>query len=430
MAASKQHAIDKGGDVAASGTYQTALKTLWDELDSETKLEWDAKAEEECGDVAKNQEEFHTNIHQALRSLCQSGIVGDAEMLLFYAFREPECGDLKAGTIHGHSTHNKINFGGEELEQTYGVPWAKFADGAIPCPVVENSDSISIVITDGIAQFPAVDLNTIPPLSLRHLIQEYFEQCWLCRNSGTLPIPWPQVTGAPSEFYDTEKFVFPLALKDPQTFTIFETLVIGEFLISNTATPFLFKNDVPQIPIVNPAPPLPQTNVGFLGPQATDGIPSPPKPPTDSGSRSRSTTPSPSTKSRSTTPAPSITPSRSGSPPPKQDVPLPEPELSTPPPPPRPKRGGKAGTKRAREASNPDDPDQEDGRRKKRKAPIRIREGQDNDVANTRRRSTRQSAGAIGTDVRNAQKKIATKPGKPRYKGWVEVLSENSSDEN
>ncbi|KAJ7664645.1 hypothetical protein DFH06DRAFT_1324184 [Mycena polygramma] len=147
MAASKQHAIDKGGDVAASGTYQTALKTLWDELDSETKLEWDAKAEEECGDVAKNQEEFHTNIHQALRSLCQSGIVGDAEMLLFYAFREPECGDLKAGTIHGHSTHNKINFGGEELEQTYGVPWAKFADGAIPCPVVENSDSISIVIT-------------------------------------------------------------------------------------------------------------------------------------------------------------------------------------------------------------------------------------------------------------------------------------------
>ncbi|KAJ7664644.1 hypothetical protein DFH06DRAFT_1128046 [Mycena polygramma] len=235
------------------------------------------------------------------------------------------------------------------------------------------------------------------------------------------------------EFYDTEKFVFPLALKDPQTFTIFETLAIGEFLISNTATPFLFKNNVPQIPIVNPAPPLPQTNVGLLGPQATDGIPSPPKPPTDSGSRSRSTTPSPSTKSRSTTPAPSITPSRSGSPPPKQlfqDVPLPEPELSTPPPPPRPKRGGKAGTKRAREASNPDDPDQEDGRRKKRKAPIRIREGQDNDVANTRRRSTRQSAGAIGTDVRNAQKKIATKPGKPRYKGWVEVLSENSSDEN
>jgi hypothetical protein len=48
-----------------------------------------------------------------------------------------------------------------------------------------------------------------------------------------LPIPWAQVILDPSEFYDTEKFSFPLALKDPQIFTIFETLAIGEFLNAN-----------------------------------------------------------------------------------------------------------------------------------------------------------------------------------------------------
>ncbi|KAJ6546162.1 hypothetical protein B0H10DRAFT_1969716 [Mycena sp. CBHHK59/15] len=129
----------------------------------------------------RNQEEFHTNIHQALRGLCQSGIVGDAEMLLFYAFHEPETGDLKAGTradlaesIHGHSTHNKNNFDGDELEQTYGVPWAKFADGVIPRPVVEVPGSISIIMTsDGVVIFPSIDLDTILPSSLRHLLQEY-----------------------------------------------------------------------------------------------------------------------------------------------------------------------------------------------------------------------------------------------------------------
>ncbi|KAJ6586787.1 hypothetical protein B0H10DRAFT_2442657 [Mycena sp. CBHHK59/15] len=94
-----------------------------DGLDADKKIEWDARAEEECSDVAVNQEEFHMNIHQALRGLCQSGIVGDAEMLLFYAFREPETGDLKAGT--------RNNFGGDELEQTYGVPWP--SEKAISC---------------------------------------------------------------------------------------------------------------------------------------------------------------------------------------------------------------------------------------------------------------------------------------------------------
>ncbi|KAJ6548046.1 hypothetical protein B0H10DRAFT_2195526 [Mycena sp. CBHHK59/15] len=430
VAASKQHVIDKGTNEA--GTYQTVLKTMWDGLDADKKIEWDARAEEECGDVAVNQEEFHTNIHQALRGLCQSGIVGDAEMLLFYAFREPETGDLKAGTradlaesIHGHSTHNKNNFGGDELEQTYGVPWAKFADGVIPRPVVEVPGSISIIVTsDGVVIFPSIDLDTIPPLSLRHLLQEYFEQCWIRGNSCTLPIPWAQVVLDPSKFYDTEKFAFPLALKDPQTFTIFETLAIGEFLNANTsnnATPFYFKSDVPEesgrlpdsAPL--PPPPLPHTHQINIPPPG-----------------SQLTTPAQSASLGS----PPTDPARSETLPPYQDVPPPGPESppsrTSPSPPPQPRKGGKRGKKRAREAKNPQDQGHEDGSRKKRKDTVS--EGQDHDTAvNTRRRSSRQNALPAQTaGTSNLQEKIETKPGKngpkPRYKGWV-VLSESSSDE-
>lgn len=46
----------------------------------------------------RNQKEFSLNVHKALRDLCQGGLIGDAEMMLFYAFREPQTGDLLAGT--------------------------------------------------------------------------------------------------------------------------------------------------------------------------------------------------------------------------------------------------------------------------------------------------------------------------------------------
>ncbi|KAJ6609746.1 hypothetical protein B0H10DRAFT_1954380 [Mycena sp. CBHHK59/15] len=286
VAASKQHVIDKGTNEA--GTYQTVLKTMWDGLDADKKIEWDARAEEECGDVAVNQEEFHTNIHQALQGLCQSGIVGDAEMLLFYAFREPETGDLKAGTRYSWTFNTQQEqFRWRRIGANIRCSLGKVCRWRDPPaigtgPVVEVPGSISIIVTsDGVVIFPSIDLDTIPPLSLRHLLQEYFEQCWIRRNSGTLPIPWAQVVLDPSKFYDTEKFAFPLALKDPQTFTIFETLAIGEFLNANTSnnsTPFYFKSDVPEesgrLPDSAPLPPPPlphthQINIPPPGSQST-----------------------------------------------------------------------------------------------------------------------------------------------------------------
>ena len=73
-------------------------------------------AETEAGDVGKyvsvsrnsdlctnpfntrNQQEFSAYMTLALRDLCQGKVLGDAEMLLFYGFREPSTGDLSIGT--------------------------------------------------------------------------------------------------------------------------------------------------------------------------------------------------------------------------------------------------------------------------------------------------------------------------------------------
>ncbi|KAJ7501382.1 hypothetical protein B0H11DRAFT_1908249 [Mycena galericulata] len=142
-AAVTRRSLDTGNKNSAA-VYQTILKEKWDSLSGENQVHWSSMAEAEAGDVAKNQEEFPSYINLALRDLCQGKVLGDAEMLLFYAFREPAGGDLMTGTIHGHSVHNQIHFGGsrEELELHYGQPWSDFVESVIPQHQHSNSTSI------------------------------------------------------------------------------------------------------------------------------------------------------------------------------------------------------------------------------------------------------------------------------------------------
>ncbi|KAJ6524943.1 hypothetical protein B0H19DRAFT_1085066 [Mycena capillaripes] len=236
-----QRVADTGINAAAA--HQIVLKEMWDALSAEEKSDWDSQAEDEAADVEsgnedrRNQKEFSTSIHLALRSLCQGGFLGDAEMILFYGFRDTRNGDLLAGTVHGHSKHNKTHFGGDALEQTYGIPWSKFAESAIPHtsgPPVSTSASAT-VDEDGTVNFPSVDLDNTPVANVRVLLEDYLEQCWIHRTLGTpneLPVPWEDICAEPGKFYDDQKFVFPTPLKNPQTMNTVETLILGEFFNS------------------------------------------------------------------------------------------------------------------------------------------------------------------------------------------------------
>ncbi|KAJ7764240.1 hypothetical protein B0H16DRAFT_1883519, partial [Mycena metata] len=318
MVAAKQHSLDKGTN--AAGAYQWALKSAWDSLDSEEQLEWEAQAEDECGDVELNQKEFDKNMQLALRSLCQDGILGDAEMVLFYGFRSPNNGDLQVGALHGHSKHNKTNFGGHDLESTYGIPWAKFADLVIPRSVIDGSISIT-VSSDGVVVFPSIELDTIPPADLRHLIAEYFDQCWVQKDSeGSLVgPPWDKIVLEPASFYDTGKYSLPFPLRDPQTFTTFETLTIGDYLTATGSPGFEFKfggkgQDSTPAPQLPPPPPPPiNAQASFAAaPSAPPPLPPlvipnpvepppkslPPSPVTPSSDHSKSPSPPPPPQNR------------------------------------------------------------------------------------------------------------------------------------
>ncbi|KAJ6451427.1 hypothetical protein C8R45DRAFT_1113546 [Mycena sanguinolenta] len=278
-----QRAADTGiNEVAA---YQIMLKEKWDALSEEEQNEWDSQAEDEAGDVELNQKDFASNIHLALRTLCQGGIVGDAELMLFYSFRNTKTGELVAGTVHGHCKQNTANFGGEDLQNTYGMRWAQFADSMILRPQFPTIASAT-VDDKGTVIFPAVDLEKIPVVELRVLLDEYLQQHWVnrpCRTVGELPVPWDEIIAAPRKFYDTERFTLPFSLKSPVLLNTIETLALGEYFNSTRCSgPFYFNNPQSSSPPASRQSSLPvvepNTPAAIL-PQATPSPSAPTSPP-------------------------------------------------------------------------------------------------------------------------------------------------------
>ncbi|KAJ6453618.1 hypothetical protein C8R47DRAFT_1083363 [Mycena vitilis] len=132
----------------------------------------------------------------SLRSLCQGGLLSDAEMMVFYAYREVESRDIQADTVHGH------------LAQRYGTPWTSWTDSVIPrlhgClfagPATVPLSSI-IVGDNGSVVFPAADLENMSVANTWFFLQEYIEQCWTIFEESTIldndPPPPPPAASQP-----------------------------------------------------------------------------------------------------------------------------------------------------------------------------------------------------------------------------------------
>ncbi|KAJ7236501.1 hypothetical protein C8J57DRAFT_1530053 [Mycena rebaudengoi] len=228
-----------------NAVYQTVLKEMWDALSDGEKNMWDAKADEGAGDVERNQTEFRIGVHSALTDLCRGGLIGNAEIIMFYGFRNPSSGDLNVGSIHARCAHNKVNFGGtrEQLQENYGAPWATFVESVIPRPANTDSEIIPRNAL-GVPVFPSIDLNSITPADTRLLLGEYWSQAWAHARPANTVIPWADIEDLPSKFYDTIQFSLPLPLGNPLKLNTLETTIWAEFLVRTSSIfaekPFVF----------------------------------------------------------------------------------------------------------------------------------------------------------------------------------------------
>lgn len=138
------------------------------------------------------------------------------------------------------------------------------------------------------------------------------------------PIPWAEMVLEPSKFYDTGEFAFPVALKDPTTFTSFETLAIVEFLNANRPVPFNFRRGISTASDDSEAP------IG-LAQKSPETTPPRSSSPSDTPSGKSAIDPKPPQNSPSVSPAPPVR------------TPTPTPPL---PPPSHPKNTGRKGAKK------------------------------------------------------------------------------------
>ncbi|KAJ6618589.1 hypothetical protein B0H10DRAFT_2029231 [Mycena sp. CBHHK59/15] len=255
------------GEKNPAALYQQILKNRWDALSVEDQSAWKDRAEGDASDVAKNQTEFATNISLALEDLCKGQMLGAAEMVLFYAFRDPDNGDLLAGTVHGHCLVNQTNFGGskQELQLNYRKPWSEVAEHVLPRvavsnPVIPRNSSNQPVL-------PAINLNAVPVTDIRVLLAEYFDQCWAARGLGTkdISIPWDEIVLDPGKYYDTEAGYFAAKLDHPQNLGALEVLNLAQQLLSTSVmespTPFHFLQTkevilIPSTPRQSTPPPV------------------------------------------------------------------------------------------------------------------------------------------------------------------------------
>ncbi|KAJ7359910.1 hypothetical protein DFH08DRAFT_801672 [Mycena albidolilacea] len=217
---SKQRELDTGPSNPAA-LYQNILKERWDGLSAEEQAAWNKRAEANTGDVEKNQAEFADALSLSLQHLCQSNLLGNAEMVLFYAFREPNHGDLLAGT---------------------------------------NSAGLPV--------FPSIDVNLVAIADIRLLLVHYFDECWgegfdiLEFRQTEKVIPWADIVSHPEKYYKIESLPSSVVLDHPENLSLVQVLSLAQDLRDKSGlespNPFCFL--VPEkilVPDSLPPPPSP-----------------------------------------------------------------------------------------------------------------------------------------------------------------------------
>ncbi|KAJ7911787.1 hypothetical protein B0H13DRAFT_1875408 [Mycena leptocephala] len=315
LSAAVQQRLCDTDSKSTAGVYQNVLKERWDSLSSEEQTGWNTRAEAEAGNIIRNQHEFVETMSLALRDLCQGGLLGDSEMVLWYAFREAGNEDLMAGSIHGHSAHNQIRFGvgQDDLHTQYEKAWWDFADNSIPRLSSGNPVRVNSCIprnSAGQPILPSIDLNSISMADMCTLLGEYFDQCWgksrlLHGNFSSKSdrdiaiahrtiagkvanIPWEDIVTSSQKYYDAQSL--SIALDHPQNLSGVQILTLAQGLLATSVGPTPFR---------------------FLEAEEEVLIPSSPTAPPPSAS------PAPSSPSK-TPPSLPGTPPKSPSPPPEQ----------------------------------------------------------------------------------------------------------------
>ncbi|KAJ3774059.1 hypothetical protein FB446DRAFT_702576, partial [Lentinula raphanica] len=197
------------------GFYQRALTALWKQADQ-------ALYEEKANsyDLYSNQEEFPRIMWTALEALCQHGAMGPTEIFMMAGFRNAK----NEPVICRLHTENDV----EETScaNTY---------------ITTNDDAIPVLVD--------FNLRDLKPSQLCEVLKTFLSTLWFHfwpQDKEQPSIPLLKIIEHPEDFYDTEKYKFPVAFAEIETLHPGDLYNLAEYLLSKSRVscrdPFVFWN--------------------------------------------------------------------------------------------------------------------------------------------------------------------------------------------
>ncbi|KAJ3755920.1 hypothetical protein EV360DRAFT_85457 [Lentinula raphanica] len=245
--------FDSRRDDNRGGFYQRALSALWKQAD-QTLYEEKANS----FDLYTNQEEFPKVIRTALESLCQHGALGPMEIFFMSGFRNANNEvTLCRMTCHHNDGENQPGFlrsKGEEGESAMITRrWYDYCNAYLPKhDVAEPSIAASTYVTtneDGTPVLVNFNLRELKPSQLCEVLKTFLSTLWFHswpRDQERSSIPLLEIIQHPDDFYDTEKYQFPVAFAEIETLHPADLYTLADYLLSRSGVscphPFVFRS--------------------------------------------------------------------------------------------------------------------------------------------------------------------------------------------
>ncbi|KAE9384174.1 hypothetical protein BT96DRAFT_950750, partial [Gymnopus androsaceus JB14] len=232
----------------AGAEYQKALTELWEKADRDG---YDERAK--GIDVNDNQKQFKEAMYSALCALCQNGQLGPCEMMLLTGYRDG-ANNLVAYKLqvhHNDDDHPDTFPLNEEEEIAMGDSWNDWCEARIPKRLIEQvtpaDEPHNLRNADGVPVLGDVNLEQLTPAALTKVLTDFLRALWYHswpQDCVRPSIPLVEIEVHPEDFYDTSKFLFPVALKPVEMMLLIERYSLCTYLSTisavETVHPFVF----------------------------------------------------------------------------------------------------------------------------------------------------------------------------------------------
>ncbi|KAI0026747.1 hypothetical protein K488DRAFT_75113, partial [Vararia minispora EC-137] len=234
---------------STGANYQTVLKEKWEALSEDEQKSWNLTVTKH--DAQRNFETFHGNIAGLLSEVCQSGILGKAQMMLALSTRAGELDEVIVRSCFVRFTNDGVSLNSDEkgsaARAEFMKAWSLYANKTTPrssASMIHPSAKVRIPFNeDGVPIFPEVDVQNI---DIRGTISAYLNAVWKFSRPGQVldDSVWGAIQTDPSSFFDTVRF--SLDLENPANATKVSLFRMMTFFSDMGAeNPFIFYQSNP-----------------------------------------------------------------------------------------------------------------------------------------------------------------------------------------